>query len=127
MEKVEDMGAQLKPRKTLMTSKSQMTKRRGEEERGKASDIHALAKNVEENLVSGGGKHTPKRRNTVFTEGLEFASPAKKQTLNINNLQKCWAKLEVETPKSSSLSKTGHNEGKLVYQSAMPQPRLATD
>ena len=34
MEKVEDMCAQLKPGKTLMTSQSQMTKGRGEEERG---------------------------------------------------------------------------------------------
>ena len=65
-------------------------------------------------MARGGGKHTPKRRNTVFTEGLEFASPAKKQKLNFGNLQKFWAKLEVETPKSSSLSKIGHNEGKLV-------------
>jgi hypothetical protein len=95
--------AQLKPGKTLMTSQSQMTRGWGwgEEERGergnrievvKVSDIHALAKNVEENLVTEGGKHTPKRRNNVFTEGLEFASPARKQNLHFNNLQKFWAK-----------------------------------
>ena len=99
MDKVTNMQPEQTPVKDLKTIETHQDARGVGEERRKTVKIldMTLAKESEvENLE--GGRATPKRRNEILLEGVEYLSPAKKQKtkgeFNFSKIQKFWTQKE---------------------------------
>ena len=120
LEKVTSMQAEKTPVKVMKTLSTHEDTRGEGEERKTVTILNITTLAKEGNFEGGGG--TPKRRNEILIEGMEYLSPAKKRKTNFDKLQKFWTKKEQKSKPSDFEITKNYYRGEILPL-VMPQTK----